>query len=193
MQLSGFLRRQRPCGRTSQGVAALALLAACLRGLLPRGFLAAAGPRSGVAPCAAEASLRGVAAAADMLEADERALPQPAAHSGSMLVAGAASGLAALALVASRHRSQQRARVARGPGRIIDALFGKGTLDKMLGKFKESPSKTLTSGTSPAPAATPRSPPPGGEDPEDGDKLEKSLQRQEKQTVAIENMMGELQ
>jgi chromosome segregation ATPase len=125
-----------------------------------------------------------------MLEADERALPQPAAHSGSMLVAGAASGLAALALVASRHRSQQRARVARGPGRIIDALFGKGTLDKMLGSFTP-PSSTLTAGKSPA--ATPKSPPPGGEDPEDGEKLEKSLQRQEKQTVAIENMMGELQ
>merc|ERR1719188_990560 len=184
MQLSGFLRRQRPCGRTSQGVAALALLAACLRGLLPRGFLAAAGPRSGVAPCAAEASLRGVAAAADMLEADERALPQPAAHSGSMLVAGAASGLAALALVASRHRSQQRARVARGPGRIIDALFGKGALDRMLGSFTP-PSAQLPAGKADAaPAATPKSPPPGGEGPEDGgEKLEKSLRRQEKQTV----------
>jgi len=187
MQLGGFLRRQRPCGHAIKGAAGLALLAACLRGLLPSSaFLATAGARSGLAPCATEASLRGVAAAADALEADEQAFPQPAAHGGSMLAAGAASGLAALALVASRHRGQQRARVARRPGRIIDALFGKGTLDRMLGGFTQ-PSSALPAGK---PASPPPAPPPGDED---GDKLEKSLRRQEKQTVAIENMMGELQ
>merc|ERR1719382_2215759 len=62
----------------------------------------------------------------------------------------------------------------------------------MLGSFTPPSGGSLPAGKEPA-ASGRAPPPPGDEDPEDGEKLEKSLRRQEKQTVAIENMMGELQ
>ncbi|CAK0796708.1 unnamed protein product [Prorocentrum cordatum] len=87
-------------------------------------------------------------------------------------------------LAASRgsRRPRRATPMARGPGRIIDALFGNGTMDRMLASVTGEPKRL------PPPAGPPRPPDEG-----DSDRLEQSIRKQEQQTLAIEKMMAELQ
>lgn len=170
---------RHPCAGAGVLAALLACLSACLR--VPA-FLAL---RGGSAASPLEAPSRTAAPGA--------AEPGSEAHaqgptSSSAVLAGSAAGLAATLLVSS-HQSRRGSRVARKPGRIIDALFGKGTLDKMLGSFQGEPKALSESSQSRLDLDSEWD---GGRRASD-DLLDRSLKRQEQQTAAIEKMMTELQ